>query len=50
MGKNAKVIVFESDTEIIEVKRDPKGKPVKFIKKEDWGDDPKKLRKEAEKI
>ena len=45
-----KIIPFETvGTEIREFKTDPKGKKKKVIKAKDWGGDPKKLRKEAEK-
>ena len=45
------IIPFEEvgGPEITSFKTDPKGKPKKVIKKKDWGGDPKKLRKEAEK-
>ena len=45
-----KVIPFEVEgTDIVEFKTDPKGKAKKVIKKSEWGDDPKKLREEADK-
>ena len=45
-----RIIVYETPgVEIMEFKRDPKGKKEKIIKYKDWQGDPKKLRKEAEK-
>lgn len=45
-----KIIPYETEgTEIIEFKTDPEGKPKKIIKRKDWKDDPKELRKQAEK-
>jgi len=46
-----KIIAYETQgTEIIQFKRSHKGKPEKVIKFKDWKGDPKKLRKEAEKL
>ena len=46
-----RIIPFETQgVEITEFKRSPKGKKEKVVKYRDWGGDPKKLRKEAEKI
>ena len=46
-----KVITYETPgVEIVEFRDKPEGPPQKVIKFKDWKGDPKKLRKEAEKI
>jgi len=46
-----KIIAYETPgVEITEFRRRPGGKKEKVIKYKDWKGDPKKLRREAEKI